>query len=177
MTMPRSVTVPLLAGEQIAEVKTIRILLEGDAAAIAAKKATATQIDDIAEINDTFFASLRGGDTRKESELNRKFHLAVVAVAEMPIVLSTVEVMWARMGALIHRINLDLRASRNYGPDHEHYRVIEGLRLRNPELAKLSIQNDIRLSRVGILMPRDEEARATDVRPRRRRRKADILHP
>lgn len=170
MQKVQSVTVPLLTDEQIAEVRTIRILLEGEAAAIAAKKATAKQIDNVAAINDAFFASLQSGDSRKASELNREFHLAVVAVAEMPIVMSTVEMMWARMGALIHRINLDLRASQNYGPDHEHYRVIEGLRLRDPQLAKVSIQNDIRFSRVGILTPRGGEASAAEVRPRRRRR-------
>jgi DNA-binding GntR family transcriptional regulator len=89
----QSVTVPLLTDEQIAEVKTIRIQLEGEAAAIAAKKATPFQIAHITEINDAFFSSLRDADARKASELNREFHLAVVAVAEMPIMLSTAEMM------------------------------------------------------------------------------------
>jgi Bacterial regulatory protein, Fis family/Transposase IS66 family len=55
--------------------------------------------------------------------------------------------MWARMGTLIHRINVALRASQNYGPNHEHYRVIDGLRARNPELAKLSIQRSSHIHR------------------------------
>jgi hypothetical protein len=111
------------------------------------------------------------GDASKASELNREFHLAVVAVAEMPIMLPTVEMMWARMGALIYRVNVGSRASQNYGSNHERYRVVDSLRARNPELAKLSIQNDIRFSCVGILTPgtrrRPSEPGAAQAKERR----------
>jgi DNA-binding GntR family transcriptional regulator len=144
MQKVQTVTVPELSNEQIAELKTIRILLEGEAAAVAATIATPAQINHLARINDAFFASLQDGDPHQASEYNREFHLALVAIAEMPTVLSMVEMMWARMGGLIHRVNLNRRRKRDYGPDHEHYGVLKGLRTKDSSLARLSIQNDIR---------------------------------
>jgi DNA-binding GntR family transcriptional regulator len=143
-----SVAVPVLTQDQITELKTIRILLEGEAASVAALKATDIQIVEVSRINEAFFASLRNGNPHQASEYNRKFHLAVVAIAEMPILLATVEMMWARMGPLIHRINLDLRERREYSPKHNHYRAVEGLRRHDADLARVSIQNDIRFTTV-----------------------------
>jgi DNA-binding GntR family transcriptional regulator len=90
----------------------------------------------------------------------------------MPTLSSMVEMMWARMGALIHRINLNLRMSRDYGPDHDHYKVIEGLRANNPDLARQGIQNDIRFSRIGLLTPEDGQKGSESASPAPRRRNA-----
>ncbi|MCW6511222.1 GntR family transcriptional regulator [Lichenifustis flavocetrariae] len=171
MQKVQAVTVPMLSDEQIAEVRTIRIALEGEAAALAARKVTGRQIADITRINDAFFSALRDGDPHQASELNREFHLAVVSIAEMPTLSSMVEMMWARMGALIHRINLNLRVSQDYGPDHDHYKVIEGLKTGDADLARQGIQNDIRFSRIGILTPHgDGEAPQPEKAGRRRRK-------
>jgi DNA-binding GntR family transcriptional regulator len=174
MQKVQAVTVPLLTDAQIAEVRTIRIALEGEAAALAAAKATGEQVANLTRINDAFFSALRDGDPHQASELNREFHLAVVAIAEMPTLSSMVEMMWARMGALIHRINLNLRISRDYGPDHDHYKVIEGLRTKNPDMARQGIQNDIRFSRIGILPSQDDpkESKPRGSTPRRRKASA-----
>ena len=173
MQKVQSVTVPLLTPEQIAEVKTIRILMEGEAAAIAAQKATSSQIDHVEKINDTFFSSLRDGDPHQASELNREFHLAVVRIAEMPSLLAIVETMWARMGALIHRINLNLRSSQAYGADHNHYGVITGLRTADAELARKSIQNDIQFGRIGTQLPIQTDSTLEPAPPSRQRTRRD----
>jgi DNA-binding GntR family transcriptional regulator len=165
-----SVVVPRLTTRQIAELKTIRALLEGESAAVAATLATPEQIAEITRINDAFFACMRGGDPRQASEYNREFHLAVVAIAEMPILLATVETMWARMGPMIYRNNLDLLTRRDYGPDHDHYRVIDGLQRHNSALARVAIQNDIRSSRMtGYDAPAEEAPPGSPARRSRRK--------
>jgi hypothetical protein len=55
------------------------------------------------------------------------------------------------MGAHIHRINLGRRRLKDYGPDHEHYGVIAGLETRDPDLARRSIQNDIKFGQFTFL--------------------------
>jgi DNA-binding GntR family transcriptional regulator len=151
MPKAQTIAVPVLSEASVAELKMIRIHLEGEAAAAAALKATRKEVAKIRRINEAFFNALDQGDPHQASNYNREFHLAVVALAEMPIVLTTVEMMWARMGAHIHRINLGRRRLRDYGPDHEHYGVISGLELRDADLARQSIQNDIKFGQFTFL--------------------------
>jgi DNA-binding GntR family transcriptional regulator len=165
----QSVIVPSPTEMQIAELKTIRILLEGEAASVAAAKATIAQVAEVSDINESFFASLRNGDPHQASEYNREFHLAVARIAEMPTLLSIVEMLWARMGPIIHHFNIDLRENLNFGPDHNHYGVIEGLRQHAGELARISIQNDIRFpTMLGTGEPiRAVEGRSASAVPRK----------
>jgi DNA-binding GntR family transcriptional regulator len=151
MPKAQTISVPVLSETSVAELKMIRMHLEGEAAAAAAKKVTQKELGSVRKINDAFFAALDKGDPHRASEYNREFHLAVVAIADMPIVLTTVEMMWARMGAHIHRINLGRRRLRDYGPEHEHYGVIAGLERRDPDLARRSIQDDIRFGQFTFL--------------------------
>jgi DNA-binding GntR family transcriptional regulator len=151
MPKTQTIAVPILSESSVAELKMIRMHLEGEAAAAAALKATRKEVAAVRRINEAFFKALDQGDPHQASDYNREFHLAVVAIAEMPIVLTTVEMMWARMGAHIHRINLGRRRLKDYGPDHEHYGVIAGLETRDPDLARRSIQNDIKFGQFTFL--------------------------
>ena len=173
MQRSQTISVPVLSQERISELKTIRILLEGEAASVAAQKATAREVREAARINDAFFTALRDGDPHQASEFNRAFHLAIVAMADMPILLTTVEMMWARMGALIHRINLGRKMLKNYGPEHEHYGVLKGLANRDSELARRSIQDDIKFGQFQFVDEAgDEEPQSPFQRVGRSGRKA-----
>jgi DNA-binding GntR family transcriptional regulator len=151
MPKAQTIAVPILSESSVAELKMIRMHLEGEAAAAAALKATRKEVAAVRRINEDFFKALDQGDPHQASDYNREFHLAVVAIAEMPIVLTTVEMMWARMGAHIHRINLGRRRLKDYGLDHEHYGVIAGLETRDADLARSSIQNDIKFGQFTFL--------------------------
>jgi DNA-binding GntR family transcriptional regulator len=153
-TESQSFCIPKLTPEQVSELQTIRILLEGEAAAVAALKASVAEIRELTAVNEAFVAAMSAGDLLEASTRNRQFHLAVVAIAAMPLLLATVEVMWTRMGALIYRVNLSRKQTGTYGTEHEHYAVLRGLSEHQPEVAREAIARDIRSGRLlAIAVP------------------------
>ena len=155
MQEAHSFRVPVLTPSQVGEILAIRLLLEGEAAAQAARKATDEEIQNLRKLNERFMRAFRNNDLVASSTLNRSFHFAILEMAKMPVLQSTIEIMWARMGAHIRKITRAQLRNDNLDLEHKHYPVIEALTKRSPRAARLAIQTDIKLSRLTNL-PKDE---------------------
>ncbi len=74
-----------VSADELAELYDLRILLEGHAARLAAKKITPAELDALRGINQQFLAILHQADTRGQQvqqliELNQEFHTQILHV-------------------------------------------------------------------------------------------------
>lgn len=136
---PRDVRVPALQVSQYMEIRTIRVHLEGVAAAEAARKALKTDVLALEELIRLNEDAIRQGDLAGAAALNQRFHFALVDIARMPILRDVLRGLWLRTGPLI---------AATYKPAEpaiiaHHYEVLAAVRNGDPLSACNAIQTDI----------------------------------
>ena len=62
----------------------------------------------------------------------------------MPNLSAIVEAMWVRMGPLLNTFHAKVPRRNIFNNKHPHFRVLEGLKAGDPEVASGAIQEDIR---------------------------------
>lgn len=149
MKAATAIHVPEISAAQLREIQTIRILLEGEAARVAAGLVTEEQLRRLEEIHREF-QSAAATDSVLSSLHNRRFHFAILDIAAMPLLRATVENMWALTGPLI-RIYMATAPVRDLtGSEHGHFEVLEGFRMRDGDRARRALQDDIRVGQAVI---------------------------
>ena len=141
--------VPSLTLAQLLEIRTIRMDLEGRAAALAAKRASREEIDALEAIQEDIADCHRKSDFVHAVDLNTEFHLALCGIAGSPILYDIVESLWVRCGPIIsHLYDGGLP---DWDP-HPHVLVIQALRARDDEAAAAAIARDIEHGGKGLLI-------------------------
>lgn len=162
-----SVRVPVMDEERFNEVRELRLVLEGQAAARAALRATAADVTRLEAIHERMAALREAGDdaaARWESEL---FHMGVYQLARMPVLLRMVEGLWLQCGPLMKA--LDSRAMSKPRKQHPHLAVLRGLRRADPETARQGIHEELERTTQPILAYLREQAGAQAVKAPRER--------
>ena len=136
---PRDIRVPALTMAQYFEIRSIRIHLEGMAAAEAARNATPEQVKYLEDLIAENESAIRDRAISRAAELNHSFHFALVELAGMPILRDVLQGLWLRIGPLI---------SATYKPAEpaiiqHHYEVLEAIRRGDALGAQNAIQTDI----------------------------------
>lgn len=149
MRAATSIHVRRLTAAELREIQIIRHHLEGEAAAQAAVKITAKALERLEKLQTEFTRSA-ATDPVEASELNREFHFALAEAAEMPMLLATIESMWAQMGPLIHLYHLNTPPRVLVSGDHGHYPVLRALAARDAAAARAAIQADIGVGTVIV---------------------------
>jgi DNA-binding GntR family transcriptional regulator len=149
MRAATSIHVRRLTAAELREIQIIRHHLEGEAAAQAAIKITAKTLGQLEHLQ-TEFTHAAATDPVKASELNREFHLALAEAAQMPMLLATIESMWAQMGPLIHLYHLNTPPRVLVSEDHGHNDLLRALRARDAPAARAAIQADIGVGKVIV---------------------------
>ena len=145
----RSARVPLFSDERLREVCELRIELEGKAAERAAERATAADADRLAAIHARMSEARLAGRASEMLAENENFHMAVCALAGMPVLQQIVENLWLRCGPL----NFALLSMRflHRPEEHPHNEIIRALRDGDGALARLAMQRDIAVYADAIL--------------------------
>ena len=135
----RDIRVRALSLEEYIEIRTIRIELEGLAAAQAAKKVTKEDIDRIEKLFSEGEKAVKHGDFSTSTKLNQQFHFELVKIAQAPILLEILEGLWMRIGPLIAGAYEagDLDMVKHHRP------IINAIKERNPKKARAAIKNDL----------------------------------
>lgn len=143
----RAVTVPLMRAGQFRDVTRVRIEIEGYAASLAAREASAAARKDIAAAEEAFSAlsRKRRPDLAQAVEANKAFHFALYRAAGSPELMTIVERLWLRAGPIL---NLDLREN----PERLklgfavrlHAQARAAIEARDAEGARAAIAGDIR---------------------------------
>jgi DNA-binding GntR family transcriptional regulator len=149
MRAATSIHVRRLSPAELREIQIIRHHLEGEAAAQAALRIATAELAALEALQNRF-RKAAATDPLLASQLNREFHFRLVEAAAMPLLLSTVEAMWAQMGPLIHLYHLNTPPRVVGSTDHPHYHVLRALAARDAEAARAAIQADIALGAVIV---------------------------
>jgi len=139
----KSVCVAVMDLDRFAEVRELRLDLEGKAAARAALCATPADIAALRTIHAALVQA-RARDSYAGILLaNQQFHLALCQSARMPVLLRLVETLWLQCGPLMHGMT---RWPVTMPHPHPHLAVIKGLETRDGGIARAAIQQDIMVS-------------------------------
>lgn len=136
-----SFSVPPLSLDAYLETRRLRVLLEGEAAAVAAERASDKEVDDLAAIHARLEVAERDQDIPGCLEFNRAFHLTLVEMSRLTTLVSFVETLWLRSGPMLNA--LFPRVQPWQQGIYRHLDVIAGLRARNPERTRIAIQSDL----------------------------------
>lgn len=154
MAANRYIRVPVLTVSQFREITSIRLNLEGQAAARAAELVGAEALREIEDIHEAFckeFAQSAPDESRLIA-LNKELHFAIYNQAEMPILLQIVESLWLRIGPIL---NYDLRSGNERVVQRvqasHHAAMVDALKKRDPVAACESLQSDIKSAAEFIL--------------------------
>jgi GntR family transcriptional regulator, transcriptional repressor for pyruvate dehydrogenase complex len=117
-----------------------RLVLEVSVAALAAERAASDKIIAISDETTGMFASLGTPDTFLEHDI--RFHQAVAAAADNPILASVVE-MIAKMFYELRRASIAGATDLKQAAD-EHRAIYQAIRARDPELARKAMEAHLR---------------------------------
>jgi len=139
---PKTVIVPLLNLEQLQEVTWMRLALEGLAAEKAAAYVTTEDVDALEAIQRTITLAL---DERRYADAlwnNKEFHFLIYKRSNLPLLVSTIESLWLRIGAAFNDLYPEFAVSK-YGV-HNHQAAMDGLRRRDASDVRAAMETDIR---------------------------------
>jgi DNA-binding GntR family transcriptional regulator len=140
--------VPTLTLDQLLEIRTIRVDLEGRAAAAAAERATDEEVEGLADLHARISLCHEQRDFAAAVDLNTEFHLTLCALARLPILYEIVEGLWVRCGPILSHL---YDAGVPDWEPHPHLRVIAALRARDRDGARDAIREDIERGGQGLL--------------------------
>jgi DNA-binding GntR family transcriptional regulator len=146
--------VPLMTRARFIELRSIRVALEGMAAAHAATRATARELSNLREHHRRFrdAAARTRPDPAVAIRANQRLHFAVYAAARMPVLLSLIENLWLQIGPVL---NLDLRSGaerlRVLAAHEHHAHLVEALERGDADSARNALVGDIESAAEYIL--------------------------
>lgn len=142
----RSARVPRLTRRQVEQILELRQELEGKAAALAARNITLVQIEHLTALQQAMEKALGSGDTRAFMSLNMAFHFEIYQIADNPVLIPLIQMLWLRMAPLVASTMqlLSARAAvvRRIGLEN-HERLLAALQIRDPVAARDAMYADL----------------------------------
>lgn len=157
LSSDRSFRVPLMSRTRFIELRDIRILVEGMAAARAATEIKPSELREAAQFSASFNKECDAAkpDPSRLILLNKNFHFTVYRSARMPALLQIIEGLWTRIGPIL---NLDVRIGSerilNKIPSEHHERLVQALKDRDPLAAQAALAADLNSAAEHILAQR-----------------------
>lgn len=145
----RSVRIPHIDPERFSEICTLRMDVEGRAAARAAELATDSQIAELEAIHEEMIALKKAKQFKESFAENQRFHAAFCAIADMPLHYRIAETLWLQIGPLMNA--LLVHRPTTLPQRHPHHTLLEGLRKHDPDLAREGAEMDIRINAEPML--------------------------
>ena len=137
----RFAIVPPMTLERYMEVRLMRLELEGLAAEVAARRATAEDVARLHEIHPRYAAAEDPAMADEAFRLNREFHFAVYRMSRMEMLVAHIESLWTSMGPML--TVFFLQGQRSYFGTEVHRRVIECIEAGDGSGARAAIRRDI----------------------------------
>ena len=134
----RQVIVPELSLNRLLEVRQVRLVLEGEAGALAAQHVTHDLVDCLKALQKKIVGTLAGRQ-REFFTLNREFHFAIYQAAGSPLLFSMIEQLWLQIGPVFNHIPVDYVAE---GAE-AHEKIIAALQARDAEVTRAAVAADL----------------------------------
>jgi DNA-binding GntR family transcriptional regulator len=143
----RKIALPMLTVEQFLELRRIRMLLEGEATALAAERITQGQLTACKALLKKL-DSLDEESPRQFWILNHKLHFAIYEAADSPLLLSIIEMLWLQIGPLLTRIAVTRAVKDAADP---HALLIGALERHDSVAARAALERDLTQSTGRVL--------------------------
>lgn len=111
MPNSRSTRVPRLTADDLDQLSAVRLLLEPEAAALAAAHRPADARQRLDAINNDVIAAYHDGDFRGFLFVNRAFHSAVYAMSGNTRLMDSIDRLWIQSGPFLNLLRQHWRAS------------------------------------------------------------------
>ncbi|QOZ31671.1 GntR family transcriptional regulator [Bradyrhizobium sp. CCBAU 53421] len=143
-----SVRVPRLSPEKLSDIFSVRELLEGTAAELAAKKASPALLGELTSINKQLLHAIAKRDILNCLSFNQKFHFTLYQASESETLTLLIESLWLQFGPTMY-MSL-LIPSKPWSASH-HETILAGLKDDNATAVKRGTIQDIRTTRRALL--------------------------
>lgn len=139
----RSFRVPELGPEDYLELRDLRVMLEGEAAALTALRITPATIEHLEAVHSRLADAKRRADFKSALIHNQEFHLRVCAESGSPRLYRIVDGLWLQMGPLMNALYIRSGVPTDDQKRHWHLQLLDAFRARDAEAARAALQNDI----------------------------------
>lgn len=136
----RRVVVPLLTRPEIDDIYFLRLAVETELAARAAKNIEKQHVSVISDIDQEIDLAMSRGDIEAYLERNFAFHFAIYAFADAPVLYRLAQSLWVRVGPSL-RIVCGRYGTANL-PD-KHSDLLEALLSNDGERAARAMREDL----------------------------------
>ena len=141
----RQVIVPELSLERLIEVRQVRVVLEGEAGALAARHATPDLVETLKALQKKIVSPM-AGEQHEFFALNREFHFAIYQAAKSPLLFSMIEQLWLQIGPVFSHIPVDFVSE---GAE-AHEKIIAALQARDAEAVRAAVAEDLNMGGARI---------------------------
>jgi DNA-binding GntR family transcriptional regulator len=135
----RTIAIPSLSTEEFLELRRVRVLLEGEAVALAAEKITERQLANVRAI----LKKLEGLSKDRRAQfwaLNLKLHFAIYEAGASPLMLSIIESLWLQLGPILSRVSLTRALNDSADP---HQILVRALEQHDAAAARAALVADL----------------------------------
>lgn len=141
----RSVRVPLLALDQLRDVERYRILLEGEATALAAERASDDDLLAIEHASVRAEKAYRGNGIERFLTANQEFHFTVYAAAHSDLLQSMIEKLWLQVGPHLGALVDSMRQAdlADIVDLEHHHALVRALKARDAPAARAALAADL----------------------------------
>lgn len=137
----RTLCVPTLSPRELADIRDIRLTLEGLAVVRAVKQADSEGLATLSSHYRQMEAAARNNDLHHFLKANAHFHLHIVRMAESPVLTGIIEPLWLRLGPAIKLSEQEQRQLHLTLPIHR--RILDAFNARDVRAAEQALREDI----------------------------------
>jgi len=142
----RSARVPLLDRREIQQILDLRIMLESNAAALAAQNITLHQIEQLRSLHKAMGAAVKADDSNAYGNLNMAFHFEIYRIADNKTLATLIEALWLRMAPFVSRTRSLMTSDADqawYIACGNHEALLIAMQARDAEAARSAMRDDL----------------------------------
>ena len=145
----RSIGIPRLTGERLADLRRVRLEVESLAAVWATPNIGEEGLGELEAIVAAMEQAAQVGDNKQYLRGNRAFHFKIYQAARSDAIIAIIETLWLQISPYFHL----LHASGNYFKANEqHELMLSAIRARDEAAVSLAVRNDIEAA-YRVLVP------------------------
>jgi DNA-binding GntR family transcriptional regulator len=138
----RGVVVPQLTRVQFDDVLNVRVMLEGEAASLAATRLNADQMAHLDALCTQMAEALTQNKRARYLDANEDFHLALYRASGSPLLVDLIETVWLQVGPISNLLFEDADFARTLNEAHEG--LMRRLKRRDAVGVRRAIERDLR---------------------------------
>jgi DNA-binding GntR family transcriptional regulator len=136
------VAVPQLTVSQFDDILLNRILLEGQAAWLGARRLSEPQRSQLAALCHAMDTAIAADDVKAYLDTNEQFHLLLYQASGSPVLLSLIETVWLYVGPISNQLHQDLAVWKTMNDAHSA--LLQALLANDADGVRAAIEQDLR---------------------------------